>query len=270
MIFNNISNENKIILQFRLKSIATKEALNMSLKAVPQFKLCHSFNHKLGRAIQTHDYHSALKILNMMKNEHCMIEPAQYSLVLKLYCDEEMLKRADKWVAAHAENMTAVEANAVLHVHCRKDDLQGALNFFKSMKDLGINHDDQSYLEIIRLLAKRNEFIKCLEYLFRMGEEGLVPNLATYTDVIYCLARCHKYKEAKKLYRDMLKKSIKPDTIIENLILEIATLSKDRPLIDELVQEMWEKGIHIHPQIYDPIRKLENQREKSIESTHLT
>jgi hypothetical protein len=39
------------------------------------------------------------------------------------------------------------------------------------MKDkLGIDHDEQSYLEIIRLLSKEQEPSSCLEYLWKMKQ----------------------------------------------------------------------------------------------------
>ncbi len=64
----------------------------------------------------------------------------------------------------------------------------------------------------------------------------------------------------------MLKKSIKPEAIVYNLMIEIATLAKDKELINELVSQMWEERINIHPQVYDSIHQLEdlaNQNKKS-------
>jgi pentatricopeptide repeat protein len=151
------------------------------------------------------------------------------------------------------------------------------------MKELAIAHDEQSYLEIIRMCARKHQdYLKSLEYLFRMKQvrifafhqlsdsirslqsahtqEGLTPSLAIYTDVIYCLAMNKKYKEAIEQYRDMRTRKVMPEAIVYNLILEVATLARNQPLIDELVEEMWDKGIHIHPFIFDPIRKLEEKK----------
>lgn len=215
---------------------------------------CHSLNHKLGRAIRIHEYTNAMGILNSMKESGCAIEPAQYSMVLKLYCDQELLKKADVFVNSHAEFANVVEANAVLHAHCRKGDVKGAINFFKKMKELGINHDEQSYLEIIRVLSK--DYHKVLEMLFKMEQENIIPNLAIYTDVLFCLAKNHKYKEAIKVYRDMITNGIKPEEVVYNLVLEIATLAHDKELCQEIVVDMWDQHINIHPQVFEPIRHL--------------
>jgi len=222
----------------------------------------HTLNHKLGRAIRIHDYHAAMNILNTMKELNYGIEPAQYGMVIRLYCDEEMLKDADKFLA-RIEFPNVVQANAVLHAHCRKGDVKGAMALFKKMKELNIDHDEQTYLEIIRVLG--NDYHKIMEMLFRMEQENLTPSLAIYTDVLLCLAHNHKYKDAIKVYRDMLKNGIKPEEIVYNLMLEISHLAHDKDLTKELIVEMWDKNINIHPQVFDPIRKLESTANK----THL-
>jgi pentatricopeptide repeat protein len=217
----------------------------------------HTLNHKLGRAIRIHDYGAAMNILHNMKESEYGIEPAQYGMVLKLYCDEEMLKGADRFLA-RIDFPSVVQANAVLHAHCKKGDIKGAVAFFKKMKTLGINHDVQSYLEIIRALGKEHH--KVLEMLFRMEQENITPNLAIYTDVLLSLAHNHKYKEAIKVYRDLLKSGIKPEEVVYNLVLEISTLANDKELTKELVLDMWDQKINIHPQVFEPIRNLANSR----------
>jgi len=229
---------------------------NCAQHAVKGTETSHELNHKLGRAVRIHDYSAAINILNMMKELHYGIEPAQYGMVLRLYCDEEMLKDADRFLS-RIDFPSVVQANAVLHAHCRKGDVKGAISFFKKMKDLGIQHDEQSYLEIIRALGKDHH--KVSEMLFRMEQEHLTPNLAIYTDVILCLARNHKYKDAIKVYRDMLRHGIKPEEIVYNLILEVSHLAHDNELTNEIVFEMWDKNINIHPQVFEPIRNLEKK-----------
>jgi pentatricopeptide repeat protein len=220
-------------------------------------------NHQLGRAIRIHDYHKALKLLTTMKDERVVIEPHQYDMVLRLYCDEEMLKGADRLLGQmeFMHNLHIVHANAVLHAHCKTGNVQEALSFFKKMKaDLGLKHDEQSYLEVIRLMtSQKTPPTKVLEMMHKMELEGITPTVLIYSDVIYYLALCHKYKEAREQFHAMKGKSIEGDTILYNLMLEIGKLSHDQALMKELVVEMWERGMNIHPLVYDSIRHLEKK-----------
>jgi pentatricopeptide repeat protein len=251
----SLRNSVPLLSSSRFPSISVRYC-SQAKREYAEAETSHSLNHKLGRAVRIHDYPKALEILHQIRENEYIIEPAQYDMVLKLYCDEEMLKGADRFLS-RMDFPSVVQANAVLHAHCKAGDVQGAISFFKKMKSLGIKHDEQSYLEIIRAVGK--DYHKVLEMLFRMEQENLVPNLAIYTDVLYCLAVNHKYKEAIKVYREMQKSGIRPEAIVYNLVLEIATLAKDKELMNELVVAMWEANVAINPHLFEPIRLLEEE-----------
>lgn len=163
-------------------------------------------NHKFHRQVLIHDYVNALKTLEEMQKEGIKPDNVSYSRLLRLYTDTLDENHALETLhSMHSQGITPSTAgcNAVLHLLTRNDHAAEAEQLFHDMEQWGVIRDERTYLELIRLFAARRDVDRCLYYLNKMKEEGLDPTAPIYLDVMFALARVHRFKEALQLYEDM-------------------------------------------------------------------
>ncbi|KAL2326629.1 hypothetical protein Fmac_025687 [Flemingia macrophylla] len=122
----------------------------------------------------------ALELIRDLKNKDLDLEPEYYETLVRGLCKAgriidaleivEIMKRRDM--------VNAKVHGIILNGYLGRNDIDGALKVFQSMK-----------------------------------ESGCIPTISTYTELIQHLFRLSRYEEACMLYDEMLGKGIKPDIV---------------------------------------------------------
>eukprot|EP01124_Arcella_intermedia_P018258 TRINITY_DN25222_c0_g1_i1.p1 TRINITY_DN25222_c0_g1~~TRINITY_DN25222_c0_g1_i1.p1 ORF type:complete len:275 (+),score=42.45 TRINITY_DN25222_c0_g1_i1:50-874(+) len=222
--------------------------------------IAHELSHQVNRAIETHDYHKALSVLAEMHERGVKPEHVTYGRILRMYSDLGYARDAERTLEEmrrQGKKPSVVMYNAVLHMYAQQNDVGAARRIFEEISRAGIVRDERTFVEMIRLACVNQSPEDCKKYLHEMLQDGLTPTLHVYTDIIFCLAKKHWYKDAMDLYERMKHRGLKPDAVILNLMLEIGTLTKDYKYVRTIVEEMWGANVEPHPEHYEAIRSLE-------------
>lgn len=77
-----------------------------------------------------------------------------------------------------------------------------------------------------------------------------------YTDMIFCYVGKKSYDKAVSLWEETKQNRVKATAVLLNLMLEVAVETKNGPLQQEIVSEMWLQNIEPHPSYYGALRDL--------------
>ncbi|KAJ2535415.1 hypothetical protein IWW43_001655 [Coemansia sp. RSA 1935] len=105
-----------------------------------------------------------------------------------------------------------VSFTIMIHACAKQGQVEKAMNLFEEMVASNLVLSDVTFNSLIHACAKRTDYFdECFRLLELMEAQGFQPDFYTYNTVIYACARARKLGLAREIFRDMLKKSMRPD-----------------------------------------------------------
>ncbi|KAJ2126386.1 hypothetical protein IW147_000134 [Coemansia sp. RSA 720] len=105
-----------------------------------------------------------------------------------------------------------VSFTIMIHACAKQGQVEKAMNLFEEMVASNLVLSDVTFNSLIHACAVRTDYFdECFRLLELMEAQGFQPDFYTYNTVIYACARARKLGLAREIFRDMLKKSMRPD-----------------------------------------------------------
>ncbi|KAM6584748.1 hypothetical protein CsatB_011750 [Cannabis sativa] len=116
---------------------------------------------------------------------------------------------------------TVVTYGTLIHGYCLNDNIEEAMNIFRSMTSaLEVPPNTVIYNILIDSLYKRNEVEKLLSLMNDMQIKGVKPNTTTYNALFKCLRENNLLNKAFKFMDQMVEQACNPDYITMEVLTE--------------------------------------------------
>ncbi|KAJ2851704.1 hypothetical protein IWW36_000849 [Coemansia brasiliensis] len=105
-----------------------------------------------------------------------------------------------------------VSFSIMIHACAKQGKVEMAMNLFEEMVSSNLVLSDVTFNSLIHACSKRTDYFdECFRLLELMEAHGFQPDFYTYNTIIYACARAKKLALARDIFRDMLKRSMRPD-----------------------------------------------------------
>ncbi|KAJ2828880.1 hypothetical protein IWW50_001154 [Coemansia erecta] len=105
-----------------------------------------------------------------------------------------------------------VSFSIMIHACAKQGQVEKAMNLFEEMVGSNLVLSDVTFNSLIHACAMRVDYFdECFRLLELMEAQGFQPDFYTYNTIIYACARAKKLGLAREIFRDMLKRSMRPD-----------------------------------------------------------
>ncbi|KAJ2456020.1 hypothetical protein EV183_000363 [Coemansia sp. RSA 2336] len=105
-----------------------------------------------------------------------------------------------------------VSFSIMIHACAKQGKVEMAMNLFEEMVSSNLVLSDVTFNSLIHACSKRIDYFdECFRLLELMEAHGFQPDFYTYNTIIYACARAKKLALARDIFRDMLKRSLRPD-----------------------------------------------------------
>ena len=152
----------------------------------------------------------------------------QYHEALKIF--EELLMEAKR-------KPTVKAFNAILQIFSAQGATDRAAYIFESMNQLGVIPDLATYTELIRASANQPKY--STYYYNNLLENGLQPNVYTFSALIEACSKRNDIKSALKWFETMINCQIQPNHVVISCILKsLSNQHFDHPNMPEAVLQI--------------------------------
>ncbi|KAJ1864038.1 hypothetical protein LPJ78_003646 [Coemansia sp. RSA 989] len=105
-----------------------------------------------------------------------------------------------------------ISFSIMIHACAKQGKVEMAMNLFEEMVSSNLVLSDVTFNSLIHACSKRTDYFdECFRLLELMEAHGFQPDFYTYNTIIYACARAKKLALARDIFRDMLKRSLRPD-----------------------------------------------------------
>ncbi|XP_047333930.1 pentatricopeptide repeat-containing protein At5g12100, mitochondrial-like [Impatiens glandulifera] len=136
---------------------------------------------------------------------------------------------------------TSIAFNSIIRHFYVSDRMNEATEWVKKMVEKGLFPNLQTYNTLIDGYGKSRQFDKCFEILDTMESQGITPNVVTYGSIVNSLCKEMRLIDAETTMRDMVKKGVNANTRIYNMLIHgyctIGMMEDANRLFEEMVQK---------------------------------
>jgi len=195
----------------------------------------------------------ALELLNQMKEKNMRINIITYnSAITALAKASRNNARSSTRTSTGSSSSSSSSSLDEPRLHRRHVEFGGgvdkeqlwkrALALLKEIKDNGIQPDVYSYSSAISACGSAGRYEEAIDLIKMMRENGVQPNAIAYTGAISACARCGEWAPAMQLFIDMKADGIQCDVVAYNAIISALSNGNKAKMAYEFWNEMCGKG----------------------------
>ncbi|KAL3636168.1 hypothetical protein CASFOL_020715 [Castilleja foliolosa] len=105
------------------------------------------------------------------------------------------------------------------NAYCEVGNLDSAFELIEEMKENGVEPNLVTYTVVMKGLCKQHKLKESVSILKDMVAKGLYPDQTSYNALIQCSCKARDFNQAMQLYDEMVKLNVKPNTATHNILI---------------------------------------------------
>ncbi|KAL5070286.1 hypothetical protein RYX36_021173 [Vicia faba] len=181
-----------------------------------------------------------------MKRLSCAANTISYNFLIESHCKDENLDEAVKVLDTMVKKGVSPNAstfNSIFRCIAELRDVNGAHWMYAKMKELKCLPNTLTYNILMRMFVDSKSIDMVLKLKKDMDENQVEPNVNTYRILIMMFCEKGHWNNAYKFMKEMVEeKSLKPNLLIYEMVLEQLWKAGQLKKHEELVEKMVSRG----------------------------